>query len=190
LKSWIRIRIHLKSWIRIRIKSMQIRSTGIRRANSRLHQLFTTSSLLCSLQMVENYSTSQRRRFYSRISLRIRIHIYFNKRLYGGCLVIIKTTGRKYRVRSDPFPLQKVPYLTKLLLPRHMVGSYAVNLINLPIMRTTAQRIEWNGYFCSLKNCMYMFSTEINFVGISIGIQIEINVDFRRNNWSKLSKFQ
>jgi hypothetical protein len=31
-------------------------------------------------------------------------------------------------------------------------------------------------------------STEINFVGISIGIPIEINFDCRRNYWSKLSK--
>jgi hypothetical protein len=31
-------------------------------------------------------------------------------------------------------------------------------------------------------------SSEINFVGISIEIPIEINFDFRRNYWSQLSK--
>jgi hypothetical protein len=35
---------------------------------------------------------------------------------------------------------------------------------------------------------MSRVSTEINFVGISIGIPIEINFVFRRNYWSKLSK--
>jgi hypothetical protein len=31
-------------------------------------------------------------------------------------------------------------------------------------------------------------STEIHFVGISIGTPIDISFDFRRNYWSKLSK--
>jgi hypothetical protein len=31
-------------------------------------------------------------------------------------------------------------------------------------------------------------SNEINFVGISVGISIELNFDFRRNYWSKLLK--
>jgi hypothetical protein len=51
----------------------------------------------------------------------------------------------------------------------------AFELVNLPVPLIPSQNTT-------------RVSNEINLVGISVGIPIEINFDFRRNYWSKLSK--
>jgi hypothetical protein len=58
-------------------------------------------------------------------------------------------------------------------------------------MRCDTQRLAAFGartFSTVIATSMARVYTEINFVGISIGILIEINFEFRRNYWSILSK--
>jgi hypothetical protein len=71
--------------------------------------------------------------------------------------------------------------------------SHLWTLFGLTQLQLKEQRGVMKNYLCvaSLplrRKVMIRDSAEINFIGISIGILVEINFDFRRNYWLKLSK--